>query len=46
MDLAVNMKSPVKMKTTMTAKDHLGFSNLNKMENMRMNMMQVDLVIV
>ena len=45
-DLAVNMKRPEKMKTTMTANDHLGFSNLNNMENMRMKMMHVDLVIV
>ena len=44
--MAVNMKRPEKMKTTMTAKDHLGFSNLNNMENMRMKMMHVDLVIV
>lgn len=34
------------MKTTMRASDHFGFSNLNIMENMRMKMMQVDLVIV
>ena len=45
-DLAVNMKSPEKMKTTMTASDHLGFSSLKMMENMRMKMMHVDLVIV
>ena len=40
------MKRPEKMKTTMTASDHFGFSSLNKMENMRMKMMHVDLVIV
>jgi len=34
------------MKTTMTASDHFGFSNLKMIENMRMKMMHVDLVIV